>query len=1040
MDILDRGHRFATVHHVDGNVAHVESHYALTQTQAPLQVNQDFELEFYGKGAGIVLGVTAIPRRAVPAALAASRRFTARNQRSGVAGPASPSLRAGPTASRSTTARLVDSNDRSPFDRDWTDWTDWETDPIFPPPTVPPGWGGGGGGGGGGEGGGGTGATLQSAVRIQLFVKGTREPVQTWELPEGFDTYRRSVSFAPQGKPAADAPVFMTTWWRMVVTPLGPDPVMISVHARAMIADVPIRTTPLSVRLVNHLSRVALEALVPRAVVNGAMLSVSLGPEIADLLGIEATVVEEDISPGSSNAQLRSLNITTVSGDEMYAIAMEHYNERAKRFKEANNDGRQVEQIVPFLFESELEKLGGVDSSDVCIRIQAAFTDASVSVHGFDVASLRGELGEVLIAFDHRLETLRPLAFFDVDFSTAVDLLAGIAGIFTEVSTDVNKMIEDHLFDVRREICAYMRGFLERITAQEAWVHSVKFQNNAWQIRHSEDPPIPPPGPTFPRSPGEVGPIEGGGMVTMIARMQRALRPVSDDPPDRKAEVSPGARARPRDLPPGYLTEGQQLDRLDRHESIVVVMMENRSYDHMLGDLVNARPRTSDAYDGPPSELRNASVGGFLHGVPLVHTRDVLVGTAIPVSPRHFFDPVSFQIGDGTETGLSSGDMLGFARDLYSRTDSPQLACTIYGEAELPVHYRLADEFLTCDRWFSAHPGPTQPNRFATLTGSIPELDNFENDDPRIGYLRERTIFDALSAAGIDWRVFESDLSMIRMFDRYRLHDRKVVPLNDEVDGLEATLRKIGALPRVMFIEPNFADIPPLKTADDDHPPADLAHGQAFLSRVCDLLWDTGRFGEVLLVITYDEHGGFYDHMPPPGTPRSNPTRSYPPLINGGPTWLGVRVPTFVVSPYVSAGAVSKTIFDHTSILKTILVHNRDQLSPEVMLSFGERVNQANDLSAVLDLLAPRQAPVPFVRQVTAAPQQPMFKDLAGLRQWRETERSSPTIIQPSTPGVTPRRIIFTERTNPPADGAAEPRDFHAALAKMLRPRGLRWR
>ena len=199
---------------------------------------------------------------------------------------------------------------------------------------------------------------------------------------------------------------------------------------------------------------------------------------------------------------------------------------------------------------------------------------------------------------------------------------------------------------------------------------------------------------------------------------------------------------------------------------------------------------------------------------------------------------MQFQIGDGTEGGRGTGDMQGFARDLYHRTDSPQLAMTVYGEAELAVHYKLADEFVTCDRWFAAHPGPTFPNRFATIMGTIPDLENFENEDPRIGYLKNRSVFDALTAAGIDWRVFESDLSLIRMFDKYRIDDQHVVPLEDKDDGLEATLKKFGPLPRVMFIEPNFADIPPLKTADDDHPPADLKHGQAFISRICDLLWD----------------------------------------------------------------------------------------------------------------------------------------------------------------------------------------------------------
>jgi phospholipase C len=329
--------------------------------------------------------------------------------------------------------------------------------------------------------------------------------------------------------------------------------------------------------------------------------------------------------------------------------------------------------------------------------------------------------------------------------------------------------------------------------------------------------------------------------------------------------------------------------------------------------------------------------------------------------------------------------------------------------------------------------------------GKIPELDNFEIEDPRIGYLKNRNVFDALTGAGIDWRVFESDLSLVRMFDRYRLDDRHVVPIDDKNDGLEATLRKPGPLPRVMFVEPNFADIPPLKTADDDHPPADLKHGQAFLSRVCDLIWDSGRFRDVLLVITYDEHGGFYDHVPPPGTPKGEQV-SIAPLIEGGPTHLGVRVPTFVISPFVSAGKIDRTIFDHTSILKTILLHNRGRLGESALTSFGQRVNDANDLSACLDLTTPRQTPVAFVRRRPGRTP-PRFGNLVDFASVLElsstltlasTTTTPPVVATDSSSGAaTPRVALVTERTVPPSSGPPEPRDYHAALAGMLKPRRL---
>ncbi len=1106
MEILDRGYRFHTLHNEDGNVAHVDGFYERFQEEAPIKRNQDFELEFYGKGAGIRLGVMAKPRRAEPSTMATTRRAqvsrAVANVRAASATLASTSPTTGtPSGSGapSVVMRTINPDFHSPFDENWFDWG--LEPPDFPPPYPP------GGGGGGG--------TYHSAVRIKLLIYGGTEPIQTWELPDGVSDRVRFVEYAPEGFPSPDAPVHRTGWWRMVVTPIGPDPVEIYITAHVRLGDMPIRLTPLNVRLTNHLFRVGLEALVPQAVVDWDTLHVSIGPEIAEMVGIEPLLVSKDISPGNSHAKLRSLNITTVSGDELKAIAQKRFEERVGRYPRPGGSPANTQGLINFFFKDQVQRLAQVQPDDVCIRIQAAFSDASISVWGFDVASLDGELGELILTFSHRFDRLLPFSFLDIKLSTLASTLSialPLIRLFKEVPTDVNKIIEDAIIgggavDAPAQlILDYMRAFVARAVGFNATVFDFRLQNKAWHIRNSLDPFIPLPGDIVAPPVGG-GPIDGG-IITMLARAHTDLgetladltEPVADTEVLRESAAAPlanvasvasppiaaaappppapppSAVAAAHTLPPGYLTPGERLDRLDRHKSIVVVMMENRSYDHMLGDLMNARPgnKPEFPYDGPPGNSKNAGVAGF-RSVPIVHTRDIRIGTQIPVSPRHSFNPVQFQIGDGTDAGRGTGDMQGFAHDLYHRTDSPQLAMTVYGEAELPVHYKLADEFITCDRWFAAHPGPTFPNRFATIMGSIPNLENFENEDPRIGYLKNRNIFDVLTSAGIEWRVFESDLSLVRMFDKYRIDDRHVVPIEDKDDGLEATLKKFGPLPRVMFIEPNFADIPPLKTADDDHPPADLKNGQAFISRVCDLLWDSGRFGEILLVITYDEHGGFYDHVPPPGTPKGEPG-SYAPLIAGGPTYLGVRVPTFVVSPYVSSGRADRTIFDHTSILKTILVHNRDRLSVDTLLSFGGRVNQMKDLSVLLDLASPRPAPVPFVRRAQGGGGTRPFDTVDGnfdnVLDATLTSSSSGVTgttggltatatgltatatgvtgtsgVPPVSAEVTPATTAFTptprppplisERTVPPGFGSGEDRDYHTALSNILKPRKL---
>ena len=706
-----------------------------------------------------------------------------------------------------------------------------------------------------------------------------------------------------------------TTWFRVVVTPLSFDPVEIYVGANTRIGDVPIRTTPLAVRLTNHLFRVGLEALAPNVVANGSKVRASISDELTDLIGTDPVFVEKGLGPIHATGKLRTLKITSVSGAKLHELALKNYKARVAKMHVTGPHGQPLteDQKLARFFQDQLTRLSEVQNDFVCIRIEAGFSKTAVSIWGFDLAKLNGEIGEMFLAFDQRLNRLRCFAFFDVDLTVVGSIARDILDLFAEVPDNANEAIEQIIHAEQAHLLKYFKAFLQRAVGPSNVVYDIRFRNDAWQIRNSADPIIPKPGQHLHPPFGDVGFREDGTVFELLALgeslghvvpasiapmplvpmpLEPAPSPAVPEPPPAtpapSAPLEPPPSSTAHELPTGFLTAGEQLDRLDRHQSIVVVMMENRSYDHMLGDLMHLRPHPEDPYDGAPFGVKNAPAGGFQSGVPLVRARDLLLGTQIPVSPRHSFKATRLQIGDGTETtaGLDTGDMAGFARDLLRRSDSPQIATTVYSERDLGVHYKLADEFCTCERWFSAHPGPTFPNRFATIMGRIPELENFENDDPRIGYLKDRNIFDVLTGARIDWRVFESDLSLVRMFDRYRLNSTNVVPFEDPEVGLEATLRTPGPLPRVMFIEPDFADIPPLKTASDDHPPADLKNGQGFLARVCDLLWDTDRFDEILLVITYDEHGGFYDHVPPPGTPKGEP-RTFAQAASGWADPLG---------------------------------------------------------------------------------------------------------------------------------------------------------
>jgi phospholipase C len=481
---------------------------------------------------------------------------------------------------------------------------------------------------------------------------------------------------------------------------------------------------------------------------------------------------------------------------------------------------------------------------------------------------------------------------------------------------------------------------------------------------------------------GVGGPLGGGTGST--------ADPGSDNPVDR------GPRGA---MPSGFLVgDPQSVARLDRIDTIVVLMMENRSFDHLLGSLRQLNTK----YDGLTGSEKNTVVErGQTRTVRMVRAENAVAPpiTQISVSPNHSFDHVKAQIADGA--------MSGFAADLLPIGD-PQLALTFYTENDIPNHYQLAQSHMVCDQWFAAHPGPTYPNRWATLQGAIPGLNNLDIDDPQLGFMRDPTIFDLLTEEGISWNYFENNVSMLRMYGRYRLDNVNVLPYDDPEEGFEHKAAA-GTLPSVVFVDPRFTGIPPLRQASDDHPPADLRVGQQLIARVYNALVNSPHWERLLFVITYDEHGGFFDHAPPPGT-TLGPTEfdgKIPRLHPDGADSMGARVPTIIISPFVNQGDVSHVVFDHTSILKTILVRHRNRFFSDQFRRFSNHVFKINHLGAALNRDTPR--PEPPVR----LPEPP--------------RRQRPTLQDDAVPRVRRRP------TEMPPDG--DRNDFGVSLARSMLPK-----
>jgi phospholipase C len=367
-------------------------------------------------------------------------------------------------------------------------------------------------------------------------------------------------------------------------------------------------------------------------------------------------------------------------------------------------------------------------------------------------------------------------------------------------------------------------------------------------------------------------------------------------------------------------------------DHIVVLMMENRSFDHMIGYLSKDGGRAD--VDGLRGGEKNPDKEGLAHSsFPLTNTRFAEI-------PDHGHDSVTNQVNGGKLDGFVRNFAERLAEVAATREVTegvvPEQVMGHYDAAKLPVYDALAREFLICQRWFSSHPGPTFPNRFYTLTGRLNRdaSGEFEFDNSKLSDfspVATKTIFDHLTDQGVSWHYYEHGYCFLRMFERYTVDTKDILDARDPVKGFFASARA-GTLPSVSFIDPDFIDVPP---GNDDGPPADIADGQHLIGEVVQAVIEGPKWNKTLLVITYDEHGGFFDHVAPPEAIPVSAINEY-----------GVRVPAFVISPWVDRGKVTDVVFDHTSILKTIARRFLSANPPDM----GERMTATttNDLSLVL--------------------------------------------------------------------------------------------
>ena len=317
----------------------------------------------------------------------------------------------------------------------------------------------------------------------------------------------------------------------------------------------------------------------------------------------------------------------------------------------------------------------------------------------------------------------------------------------------------------------------------------------------------------------------------------------------------------------------------------------------------------------------------------------------MPLDPHHEVEWVAEQLANH-----NGGFVANFSK-MYpqSRHQDRQYVMGYYPADFLPGLHSLAKEFTVCDHWFSSLPGPTWPNRFMLLTGTAMGRVNMPDDGTHkadlAGYFQQTqdTIFDRLTDKGIHWKCYFHDIPQSWTLDRQRL-PQNAARYFYMSEFFRDALGREEDFPEFAFIEPDFMGV----AGNDDHPPHDIMKAEKLIADVYNALRANEElWNATLLVVVYDEHGGFYDHVEPPAAlPPDDHREEY------GFDRLGVRVPALLVSPWVEHG-IETTRFDHTSLLKYLT--DKWQLAPLP----SERMARAGSIGVALrnerrDNLLPR--------------------------------------------------------------------------------------
>jgi phospholipase C len=362
----------------------------------------------------------------------------------------------------------------------------------------------------------------------------------------------------------------------------------------------------------------------------------------------------------------------------------------------------------------------------------------------------------------------------------------------------------------------------------------------------------------------------------------------------------------------------------DPIEHVVLLLMENHSFDQMLGCLDEVYPGLDGVQNASTSTNEDGHGGTFK---PAPRTERQMLN-----DPSHDQPSVLKQLANG-----NGGFVRAFTDEFpKSTTEERQYVMGYYPRGFLPALHTLGENFTVCDRWFSSLPGPTWPNRFFALSGTcmgeVAMPSGLEGLQGKWYVEQEQeTIFDRLDTAGKSWHIYYYDFPCSLLLANQR-RPENLARYEKIQKFFEAAAGDEAEFPAFTFIEPRYFGV----GQNDDHPPHNIMKAQKLIADTYNALRSNpALWAKTLLVVAYDEHGGFYDHVvPPAAVAPDDHTQSY------AFTQLGVRVPALLVSPWCDRG-VEHTVFDHTSLLRYLC----DKWG---MAPLGERARAANSIGTAI--------------------------------------------------------------------------------------------